>query len=274
MPRSRLPFAIAALTLVVVVGGYVIYDQVLSGDNVAPLALPTTSPAPAATNPAVTDPAGTDVADPAATANAGASAEPTATTDPGASTPSAAAGAKVAGTWTVASGSQAGYRVRERLATLSAESDAVGRTTNITGSITIESDGATTALTAGTMIVDTTTIASDEGRRDNRMRSEGLQTDSFPTASFTITRSVEIPEAALAGTASDLTLEGDLTLHGVTRTVSIPAQARLLNGTIEVAGSISFPLAHFDIVTPNVGGFIISIADDGVLEFQVNFTKG
>ena len=43
----------------------------------------------------------------------------------------------------------AGYRVREQLANLSAESDAVGRTDQVTGSITVESDGTTTTLTAG-----------------------------------------------------------------------------------------------------------------------------
>jgi polyisoprenoid-binding protein YceI len=180
----------------------------------------------------------------------------------------------VAGTWTVTTGSVAGYRVRERLASLSAESDAVGRTSDVTGSITIEGDGSSASLTGGTLTVDTTTIASDESRRDNRLRTEGLQTDSFPTATFTITGPVEVPATALTGTASDVTLTGDLTLHGVTRSVSIPAQAQLVDGTVQVAGSITFPLADFEIVAPNVGGFIISIADEGTLEFQVNFSRG
>lgn len=106
------------------------------------------------------------------------------------------------------------------------------------------------------------------------MRSEGLETDSFPTASFTITAPVGIPAAVLSGDAADITLVGDLTLHGVTRSVTIPAQARLISGTTEVAGASTFPLADFDIVAPNVGGFIISINDDGALEFLVSFTKG
>lgn len=250
MPRSGRMIAAAALVLVIGIGGYVAYDQVLSGDSVAPLALPTTSPGAAA-------------GDPAASANPATSGEPT-----------AGVAGDVAGTWAVSSDSQAGYRVRERLASLSAESDAVGRTSGISGSITIESDGTTATLTAGTLTVDTTTIASDESRRDSRLRTEGLQTDTFPTASFTITRHVAVPAAALAGTAADLTLIGDLTLHGVTKPVSIPAQARIVDGTAQIAGSISFPLADFDIVAPNVGGFILSIAEDGALEFRVNFTKG
>jgi polyisoprenoid-binding protein YceI len=252
MTRSRLLIAGAALLLAVSAGGYIAYDQVLSGDSVAPLALPSTAPAAASTDPSASAGTGTS-----------ASAEPAASFD-----------GDLAGTWTVSGDSQAGYRVRERLASLSAESDAVGRTSDISGSITVESDGTTTTLTGGTLTVDTTTIASDEDRRDNRLRTEGLQTDSFPTASFTITAPVEIPAAAVGGTAADVTLTGDLTLHGVTKSVSIPAQARLIDGTVQVAGSISFPLSDFDIVAPNVGGFIISIADEGALEFQVNFTRG
>ena len=259
MPRSRLFIAAAALIAAVAVGGYLAWDQVLRGDDVAPLALSSASPVPAATA-ATADPAPTGATENSPAATVEATAAPV--------------GGEVAGTWTVAAGSQAGYRVRERLASLSAESDAVGRTSDISGSITIEGDGTTTTMTAGTLTVDTTTITSDEGRRDNRMRSEGLQTDSFPTASFTITTPVDVPVAALAGEASDITLVGDLTLHGVTRSATIPAQARLANGTIEVAGAITFPLADFDIVAPNVGGFIISIADDGALEFLVSFTKG
>jgi polyisoprenoid-binding protein YceI len=253
MPRSRLQLAGAAALLVAVVGAYVAYDQVLSGDSVAPLALPSSSAAAAAEPSASAE----SSADPS-----GASAAPAASSD-----------GDVAGTWTVVANSLAGYRVRERLASLSAESDAVGRTSDVTGSIMVENDGTTTTLTGGTLTVDTTTITSDEDRRDNRLRSEGLQTDSYPTAQFTITQPVDIPAAAVSGTATDLTLVGDLTLHGVTRSVSIPAQARLVDGTIQVAGSISFPLSDFEIVAPNIGGLIISIADAGALEFAVNFTK-
>jgi polyisoprenoid-binding protein YceI len=106
------------------------------------------------------------------------------------------------------------------------------------------------------------------------MRTEGLQTDSFPTATFTLTRPVEVPAAALAGTPSDVTLTGDLTLHGVTKAVQIPAKAQLLNGAVQVAGSLDFPLADYSIVAPNIGGFIVSIADTGTLEFLVSLSKG
>ena len=59
----------------------------------------------------------------------------------------------------------------------------------------------------------------------------------------------------------------------MTKSVEIPAQAQLTDGQIQVAGTLTFALADFDITAPNVGGFIISIADEGTLEFLVNFEK-
>jgi len=246
-----------ALTLLAVaaiaVGGYIAWDQVLRGDDVASLALPSASAS------ATTGETAPTLAPPASSA-AGSSS--------GASTDGS-----VAGEWTVAAGSVAGYRVREQLANLPAESDAVGRTEDVSGSITVADDAGATRLTAGTLTVDTTTIQSDESRRDDRLRNEGLQTDRYPTATFKVTQPVDVPAAVLTGTASGVTLVGDLTLHGVTKSVQIPAQAQLADGKIQVAGSTTFPLSDFGITPPNVGGFILSISDEGTLEFLVAFEK-
>ena len=243
MPRSRLLITVAVVAIAVGIGGFIVYDQVLRGDSAAALSLPKASIGTGSTSSTA----------PAATAATAASADPVAS-----AAPAAGAADNVAGTWNVAADSVAGYRVREQLAS---------------GSITIETTGTTTTLTAGALTVDTTTIASDKPMRDNRLRNEGLQTNSYPTATFTLTKQVEVPAAALTGTASDITLTGDLILHGVTKSVEIPAQAQLVNGTVQVAGSINFPLSDYSIVAPNVGAIIVSIADNGTLEFLVNFTK-
>jgi polyisoprenoid-binding protein YceI len=249
-----------AVTLIVIaaiaVGGYIAWDQVLRGDDVASLALPSSAPS----------------ADTAGTAGAAPTLAPAASSPADASTAPSSDGS-VAGEWAVGAGSVAGYRVREHLANLPAESDAVGRTEDVSGSVTVVNDGGAASLTAGTLTVDTTTIQSDESRRDNRLRSEGLQTDQYPTATFKVTQPVAVPAAALSGTASDITLVGDLTLHGVTKSVQIPAQAQLADGKIQVAGTLTFPLSDFGITPPNVGGFILSISDQGTLEFLVSFDK-
>jgi polyisoprenoid-binding protein YceI len=259
MTSSRALIVGLVVLVAIGIGGYVVYDQVLRGDSAPALALPSAVPG-AAASPGV-----------AASNDAGTS---NASSGPVASASAATLDGDVNGTWTVTTGSQAGYRVREQLANLPAESDAVGRTDQVSGSITVTSDGTTATVTDGTLTVDTTSITSDESRRDNRMRSDGLQTDQFPTATFTLTQPVDVPAAAVQGTPADITLVGDLTLHGVTKSVSIPAKAQLVDGQIQVAGSVEITLADFAIVAPNVGGFIISIADNGALEFVLVLDKG
>jgi polyisoprenoid-binding protein YceI len=242
MTRNRVLTAIVLLVLAAGIGGYVVYDQVLRGDNTPELALPSVDPSTAPS-------AGSS-------SSAGTGATLTAET--------------AAGEWTIASG-EAGYRVTEQLADLPAESDAIGRTTDVTGTATIAGSGDSVQVTAATIEVDTTTIASDKSMRDNRMRNEGLQTDTFTTAGFVLTSPVDVPATAFDGQVVDVTLHGDLTLHGVTKTVDIPAQAQVNGDQIQVQGSITFPLADFEIVAPNIGGFIVSIADEGSLEFLVTF---
>jgi polyisoprenoid-binding protein YceI len=243
--------------IAIALGGFLVYDNVLRGDAVARLTLPSASSG-ASSAPTSTD-------------TAGASTDPAASSDPAASGDTDAS--DLAGTWSV-SGGEAGYRVRERLANLPAESDAVGRTSDVTGSVTLTGAGDAYQLTAAELTVDTTTIQSDRSQRDNRLRTEGLQTDQYPTATFTLTQPIDIPAAAVAGSASDVMLVGDLTLHGVTKSVSIPAQVQYVDGQAQVAGSLTFLLSDFWITAPNIGGFIVSIADDGTLEFSLTFSQG
>lgn len=255
--RSRpVLLALLAVLLLAVGGGATAWALFLRGDDVAPLSLPRQAPA------ASSDPAASNVA---------AAASGATTPRPPASA-AAIDATSIPGTWSIAADSVVGYRVREKLASLSAESDAVGRTSSITGSATIASSGGTLSVTAAEFTVDMTSITSDRQMRDNRLRSDGIQTDSFPTSTFKLTSPIAIPANAIAGAEFDATLHGDLTLHGVTKTVDIPAKAQVNGSLIQVLGTLTFPFSDFGINAPNIGGFV-SVQDQGTLEFQVNLAK-
>jgi len=91
---------------------------------------------------------------------------PTPTTSGSASSSASTAGA---GTWTVTSGSQAGYRVREQLASLPAPSDAVGRTSAVTGTLTLAQAASGYSVTVANFSVDVSKLTSDQSRRDQRI---------------------------------------------------------------------------------------------------------
>ena len=183
------------------------------------------------------------------------------------STPSAAAG-----TWTVASGSQAGYRVREQLAGLSAPSDAVGRTSSVHGNVTIAADGSTYSVTAVSITVDVNTLTSDRSMRDQRIHRMGLESDRYPTATFVLSTPITLPTDAGNGQAFQISATGKLTLHGVTRTVTIPIDARLSGSQIELVGSITFPFSDFGMTPPSIGGFV-SVQDNATMEFQLKLAR-
>jgi polyisoprenoid-binding protein YceI len=258
--RSRTALlAVVAVLLLILGAGALTWVLVLKGDDVAPLTLPSSPPAAAASQPTAADPTGGS-----ADASTGASLPPGST--------AAIDASGIPGTWSIASDSVVGYRVRERLASLSADSDAVGRTNAITGTATIAGTASAMTVSDASFSVDMTSLHSDRPMRDNRLRNDGIQTDQFPTSTFRLTQPVTIPANATSGAAVDVTLHGDLTIHGVTKTVDIPAKAQLNGNLIQVAGSLSFPFSDYRINAPNIAGFV-AVQDTGTLEFLINLAK-
>jgi polyisoprenoid-binding protein YceI len=182
---------------------------------------------------------------------------------------SPAAGAGVlGGTWTVTSGSQAGYRVREQLASLAAPSDAVGRTSSIRGTVTITQSGSSYTVSAASLTVNVNTLTSDRAMRDQRLHEMGLESDRYPTATFVLSTPIALPAGATSGQIVNVSAIGQLTIHGVTKTVPIPIQARLNGSQIELAGSITFPFSEFGMTPPSIGGFV-TVQDNATMEFDI-----
>jgi hypothetical protein len=89
-------------------------------------------------------------------------------------------GTQLSGRWTIGSGSEAGYRVREKLGFLPAQSDAVGRTSAITGEATVTEVKRIVTVRAASFVVAVNTLKSDRSMRDQRIHTIGLQSDTYP----------------------------------------------------------------------------------------------
>jgi polyisoprenoid-binding protein YceI len=193
---------------------------------------------------------------------------------PASATP--AAGDGIAGTWTVdptigtvadGTGSFVGYRVQEQLANVGAV-EAVGRTPDVAGTMTI--DG--TTITTAEVTADLTTLRSDEGNRDRQLSRQALETGQFPTATFVLAEPIELGELPAEGEIVEATAIGDLTLHGVTNRVEVPLEARLQGGVVTVAGSLPIAFADWAIEQPRAM-IVLSVDDHGTMELQLHFTR-
>ncbi|WP_163505051.1 YceI family protein [Fodinicola acaciae] len=182
------------------------------------------------------------------------------------STPSSTGAAtSVDGAWKVASGSQAGYRVHETLAGQSVT--AVGRGTGVTGNLVI----AGTNVSSATFTVDMTKIRSDQDQRDQRFLGI-VDTAQFPTATFTITKPIALGSIPAAGQTVSTTATGNLTVHGVTKRVSVPIKANVSGNTIQVQGNITVTFADYGVQAPNIANFV-KVDPSGQIEFLLKLTK-
>lgn len=169
-----------------------------------------------------------------------------------------ATSAGIEGTYKVSSGSQAGYRVKEIL--FGQETTAVGRTSDVTGEMTI----AGTAVTKGTFTVDMTTVASDKSQRDGQFRNRIMSTSEFPTSTFVLTKPIELGSIPADGEERKVKATGDLTLRGTKKPVTIDLTAKRAGSSITVAGSLPISFPEWKI--PNPSGGPAEVGDDGEME--------
>lgn len=207
---------------------------------------------------------------PAAAAASEAASVPSAA--PSAST-STATGGTLDGTWKVntsigsgASGSFVGYRVQETLAGIGANT-AVGRTSAVNGSFTLQG----TTITAARISADLTALHSDDARRDGQLTHRGLETSTYPSATFVLSRPIALGSLPPSGQIVTVSATGTLTLHGHSHTVPITLQARRTGAVIAVTGSLPIVFADYGITAPT--SFIaLSVQDHGTMELQLMFT--
>src|SRR5438445_7371917 len=147
-----------------------------------------------------------------------------------------------AGTWQIATGSVVGYRVKEQFVGQTSSHEAVARTGDVTGQVTIAQAGSSYQMTSAKVTVQLAGLASVDSvagynvtNRD-RIVQRSLDVSSFPTAVFEA-QGVSLPGGAETGQAVAVSVPGKLTIHGVTKVVTVTLQMRWTEGTAQNAGS-------------------------------------
>jgi polyisoprenoid-binding protein YceI len=181
-------------------------------------------------------------------------------------------GGSVDGKWTLTAndvnGSFVQYRVHEQFVGL-IDNDATGKSTDVTGSMTING----TTVSGIEVTANLAALKSDKDLRDNALKSRGLETDKFPTAKFVASGPVTLPNAPAKGATVKVDVPGSLTLHGVTKTVTAPIEARWDGKTVQiVVKQLNINLPDYSI-TPPTGGPVAEVDDHGDLELQLFFTQ-
>ncbi len=180
------------------------------------------------------------------------------------------------GQWAVepATSTFAGYRIKEHFGSL--DHTAVVRTPSVTGGLTLSG----TTVSGVTVTADLTRAESKDSQppgvfpvsnRVRTMQTQGLETNRFPTAKFVLGAPITLSGAPKAGATVTSNASGRFTLHGMTKTVTVPIKARWNGDVIDVTGSLPISLADYGISKPQVG--FVHVDGNGTMEFELTFAK-
>jgi len=158
-------------------------------------------------------------------------------------------------------------RVAEHLAVNLINTDAVLTSNGVDGVLTLNADG--TFAPDSKLVVDMTRLQSDQSLRDKWIQLFGVQTGKFKTSTFVPQRATGLPSPLPANGQWTFTLDGMLTVHGVTKPVTWKATAtrtgRDLTGT--ATGLVHW--GDFDIEKPQAAVTqVVSVTDDIRLELK------
>ncbi len=178
-----------------------------------------------------------------------------------AATPVATVSASGPWTFTVDTSSKATVRVREVVARIRAPGDALLSTSAVKGSFTLNADG--TFAPTSKIAVDLTTLRSDQSQRDQYIKDNTLQTRRFPSAEFVPTKATGVPLPLPANADMKFTLTGDITIHGVTKSVTFAVAAARAGSKLAVTATAepAWKFADFGMTVPRVAS-VLSIEDD------------
>jgi|SRR5579884_268857 polyisoprenoid-binding protein YceI len=146
--------------------------------------------------------------------------------------------------------------------------DAIGTTHSVQGNFEIKT-GSSPLVTGMRITVDLRTLQTDSPRRDNFVRQNYLQTDTYPYATFVSVSTQGLPATYNDGQTVRFQLIGNLTLHGKTNKEVFAVQGKLVGNTITATASSTIYMTDFGIQPPNLAG--IAIAQNKVV-ITINVT--
>lgn len=164
--------------------------------------------------------------------------------------------------------SEVRYRVREQLARLNFPSDAIGSTRTISGTIVVDSQGNIVPEASGFQ-VDLSTLKSDEGRRDNFIRQNTLDTVRYPFAKFAPREIKGLTGPPPSSGQITFQLIGDLTIKDVTKPVTWDVTADITGNQVKGQAKTSFTFAEFNLSKPTV---MVVLSVDDTINLELDFT--
>lgn len=161
--------------------------------------------------------------------------------------------------------SEARYEVNETFFQDNRLNTAIGRTKGVAGDILVDfNDPAKSQI--GDIVINVSQLTSDESRRDNFIRNNGLESSRYPEATFKTTAISGLPAQVKTGDVLNFTITGDLTVKQTTRPVTW--QVQLTVGDKQLSGTAQTAIKMSDFGVGPIRLAILATEDDMKLFFD------
>ena len=133
-----------------------------------------------------------------------------------------------------------------------------GKTSDVTG--TIVADPANPAESSVQVTINVGVLDTGNGLRNKEMRERYLETPKFGTAAFKSV-SVSGPASIAPNQPADISVTGDMTIHGVTKRMIISVRVVLIpDGRIHATSNFKIHMPDFGISVPH--NILVTVNDE------------
>jgi polyisoprenoid-binding protein YceI len=140
-----------------------------------------------------------------------------------------------------------------------------GKTSDVNGTIVADPANSSTASVLININIDS--LDTGVSLRNKEMRERYLETPKFGTATF---KSVSVigPPSIAVNAPTDINVIGDLTLHGVTKRMTIPVRVVLIpDGRIHATTNFKIHMPDFGITVPH--NVLVTVNDEVPVHLDV-----
>jgi polyisoprenoid-binding protein YceI len=121
-------------------------------------------------------------------------------------------------------------------------------------------------IKAGSLTITDKVSDSDRQKIQTTMRNEVLEVEKYPEI---ILKSTNVVATRTGEGHYDATISGELTLHGVTRSVSIPARLVFNADHMRARGEFSLRQTHYGIKPVSIAAGTIKVKDEVKFSFDI-----
>ncbi len=117
-------------------------------------------------------------------------------------------------------------------------------------------------------MVETNNVFTDQQKQiiDKELREIVLQPDQYPDITF---RSTSVTGKAAGANQYDLKIAGDLTLHGVTRQITIPTKVTVTGNDLRAQGEFSVNRDDFKVKATSAAHGLVRVRNKITFTFDI-----